>query len=94
MWLLANMCSGNKLMIAALRPGTAYNFHLSAQNAVGYGKAVKFRVKTPRKEPAKEQAGAIKIFLASLCVENFSFIFPVLTHYFYAVITMNGIQMK
>ncbi|ELU13463.1 hypothetical protein CAPTEDRAFT_228638 [Capitella teleta] len=47
---------GEKLFIPGLRPGTAYNFYLSAENAVGIGKSVKFRVKTPRRDTIIEQA--------------------------------------
>ena len=45
------------LHVEGLRPNTAYNFYLYAGNQVGYGKSVKFRVRTPRKEP-KEKAPA------------------------------------
>jgi len=39
------------ITVEGLQPNTAYNFYLSVANAVGVGKAIKFRVKTPNIPP-------------------------------------------
>lgn len=52
--------TGRNLTVGDLKPGSTYTFFLSAGNAVGFGKPVKFRVRTPRRMHFKEQAGALR----------------------------------
>jgi len=54
-------CAGKNMTVNGLSPGMAYTFYLAAGNAVGIGRAIKFRVRTPRRLSHNQQSGEFQL---------------------------------